>query len=357
MNKIGLFLVSLLALFSCENTVLNPVLKEVDSTWLIPASEVKDGGVGRDGIPSIDNPTYSVAEKQEVLFDHELVTGVFVNGVAVAFPHKILDYHEIVNTQHGGFSYALTFCPLTGTSLVYPREIEGKVTTYGVSGLLYNSNLIIYDRESETLWSQMMLKGVRGKHIEKSKDFTQVIETTWKTWNSWYPNSLVLDPPNGKPRSYDIYAYGGYRTNHDLVLFPPAYDFTVYPRKERLLGVVIGKKMYYYRFNLFQNGVNFKPVRAGQNQLLIFADPEKNYMLAYSARTEKGKEIQVKEAFQDQQQAKLFEDTEGNIWSIFGIAIEGPLKGEKLLSYPNFIGFSFAMAAFYPNDFIDRSGI
>lgn len=346
----------LLALIGCEQEkIANDKVSPELSEWSIPAEEVRDGGVGRDGIPSIDNPTYTLASDQEVVFEEELVTGIVVNGKAVAFPHKILDYHEIVNAELEGFHYAVSFCPLTGTSIVYPREIDGNTFEFGVSGLLFNSNLIMYDRKTESFWPQMMFQAVRGERKGDVSEYYQVIETTWENWKMWYPESLVLDPPNGQNRSYDVYAYGGYRTNHDLVLFPPKNDFTGYPRKERILGVVDNGKMFYFRFNQFENGFNFKEAILRDKNVLVFGSTEKNYLFAYRNITEEGKTVSVINAFNDQKGGRLFEDTEGNVWSVAGEVISGPNVGAKLERIQNYIGYSFAMAAFYPNDFLDRT--
>jgi hypothetical protein len=357
MDKL-IFLLLIIVCVACdteEGPVL-PTAQNDNEEWLIPIEEVRDGGVGRDGIPSIDNPTYSAATEQEVVLDDELVTGTLINGIPVAFPHKILDYHEIVNAEHGDFAYALSFCPLTGTSIIYPRDINGSKTTFGVSGLLFNSNLILYDRRSESLWSQMMLQSVNGPLLEQETPFIQVIEATWAAWKTWYPETLVLDPPNGRPRSYDQYPYGGYRENQDFLLFPTKSDFSDIPQKERILGVVANGRMSYIRFNRFKNGVKYLRVKIQQDDYLIFGDATDRALFAYSATTENGDLIEVDELFDDRTGGRLFKDTAGNAWSIFGEAISGPLQGQKLQRRQNFVGYTFAMASFYPDDFFNKDG-
>jgi hypothetical protein len=356
MNKLILLLLIMICV-ACgneEGSIL-PAVQE-NKEWLIPIEEVRDGGVGRDGIPSIDNPTYSTATEQEVVLDYELITGVLIDGIPVAFPHKILDYHEIVNTEHGDFAYALSFCPLTGTSIVYPRDINGSRTTFGVSGLLFNSNLILYDRGTESLWSQMMLQSVNGPLMEQEIPFTQVIEATWAAWKAWYPKTLVLDPPNGRPRSYDQYAYGGYRENQDLLLFPVKSDFSDIPQKERILGIVANGRMSYVRFNQFENGVKHLRIKIQQDDYLIFGGATDRALFAYLATTENGDSVEVDELFDDRTGGRLFKDTEGNAWSIFGEAISGSLQGQKLQQKQNFVGYTFAMASFYPDDFFNKDG-
>lgn len=350
------FAIIFVACLACETTQDGGVVpgNQETSKWLIPIDEVRDGGVGRDGIPSIDNPTYSSVAEQQVVLDDELISGVLINGIPVAFPHKIMDYHEIVNAEHDGFPYALSYCPLTGTSIVYPRNVNGEKTTFGVSGLLFNSNLILYDRSTESLWAQMMWQAVNGPLIEKETPFTQVIETTWEVWKKWYPETLVLDPPNGQPRSYDLYPYGGYRENHDFLLFQPKNDYDAVPRKERILGIVNGGSMEYFRFNQFVNGIQHQRIKIQRDDYLVFGNEVSKYMFAYLAITESGESIEVAKVLDDQVNGRLFRDTNGNVWSVFGEALSGSLKGQKLQQRRNFIGYSFAMAAFYPDDFFNR---
>jgi len=113
----------------------------VSSTdWLIPQSEVFDGGPGKDGIPSVDNPNFSAIAEIDFLDPQDLVVAIKAGDEIKVYPHPILDWHEIVNDEINGIPLALTYCPLTGTAIAWKRTINGKETTFGVSGLLYNSN-------------------------------------------------------------------------------------------------------------------------------------------------------------------------------------------------------------------------
>ena len=130
--------------------------------WLIPVGEVFDGGPGKDGIPALSNPQLVASSEVSFLGDGDLVIGVVIGGVARAYPHVILDWHEIINDQVGGEAYSLTYCPLTGSGIGWDRALSANATTFGVSGKLYNSNLIPYDRETDSYWSQMKLQCVFG---------------------------------------------------------------------------------------------------------------------------------------------------------------------------------------------------
>ena len=137
------------------------------SSWLIPIDEVKDGGPGKDGIPSIDSPKFVFVNDAgaEYLNGSDLVVG-YVNGDVVrAYPHQILDWHEVVNDKVGNDNITISYCTLTGTAFGWKSMTNGTQSTFGVSGLLYNSNLILYDRNTDSYWSQLGLKCVNGNLI------------------------------------------------------------------------------------------------------------------------------------------------------------------------------------------------
>ena len=135
--------------------------------WLIPQGEVRDGGPGKDGIPALVAPQRVTINDptNHYLTDDDLVLGFYNEGSVVAYPHAILDWHEIINDRVGGQAIAVTYCPLTGTGIGWGSILNGEETTFGVSGLLYNSNLIPYDRKSGSNWSQIRLECVNGPLI------------------------------------------------------------------------------------------------------------------------------------------------------------------------------------------------
>ena len=174
------------------------------SAWLIPVNEVFDGGPGRDGIPSVDKPVFITADDpaNSYLLDNDLVVGIKIGNVVRAYPHPILDWHEIINDKIGANALALTYCPLTGSAVAWNRIINGTETTFGVSGLLYNTNLIPYDRLTQSNWSQMKLQCVNGELIGQTPQLFNIVETTWKTWKELYPNTLVVSTNTGFSRPY-----------------------------------------------------------------------------------------------------------------------------------------------------------
>ncbi|MEM9937151.1 MAG: DUF3179 domain-containing protein, partial [Bacteroidota bacterium] len=191
-----------------------------NNSWLIPQELVFDGGPGKDGIPSIDNPAFISVNEVDFLDDNDLIIGFREGDVVRGYPHPILDWHEIVNDEVGNTKIALTYCPLTGTASGWNRVINGTETTFGVSGLLYNTNLIPYDRNTDSNWSQMRLDCVQGTLRGTAVDLLPVLETSWSTWKKLYPTAEVLSTNTGFSRNYSRYPYGDYRTNDNNLIFP-----------------------------------------------------------------------------------------------------------------------------------------
>ena len=128
--------------------------------WLIDRTKIFDGGPGKDGIPALENPDMASigSSDLDILTDEDLVLVYKSGSVVKAYAHPILDWHEIINDEINGEHIAITYCPLTGTGIGWGREINSEVTTFGVSGLLFETNLIPYDRLTDSNWSQMYNK-------------------------------------------------------------------------------------------------------------------------------------------------------------------------------------------------------
>lgn len=320
----------------------------IDPEWSVPINEVFDGGPGKDGIPSVDAPQFTdVRGGNSFLVDEELVVGIKIGNQVKAYPHQILDWHEIVNDSLGGRYFALNYCPLTGTASAWDRELNGELTTFGVSGLLYNSNLIPYDRATNTNWSQLLFKGINGENKDQNADLIQVIETQWATWKAMYPQTQVMTLETGFNRRYDIYPYGSYKTNSTL-LFPVIPENDEFEPKERFLSVIVGDFSRAYSFTAV-NHASIE-VRSGIYagiDLAMVGSESMNFMVAYGTKMLDGTVLQLS-AVQDELPI-VMKDTEGNKWDVFGEAVSGPRKGSKLRQLKQTIGYWFAIAAFYPN--------
>lgn len=163
------------------------------------------GVVGQDSIPAIDEPKMVAADEME-MDDGEIVFGLARNGVARAYPQRILVWHEIANDVVGGEPLTISYCPLTGTAMGFRRGD----TTFGVSGNLVNSNLVMYDRETESLWPQMLATAVKGDMTGEVLREFRLVWTTWGAWREAHPETEVLSERTGYSRNYGRDPYGSY---------------------------------------------------------------------------------------------------------------------------------------------------
>ncbi|MEF8785126.1 MAG: DUF3179 domain-containing (seleno)protein [Haloarculaceae archaeon] len=200
------------------------------------AENAVSGGVPKDGIPSIDDPAFEDAsDADERLDPDDPVFGVELGGQARAYPQYILVRHEIVNDELAGYNIAVTYCPLTGTAMGFDRGDD----EFGVSGMLVNSNLIMYDRVSESWWPQVLGTLVRGENdafLGRSLREFRVTWTTWERWRTVHEDTEVLTEDTGEPVSYNRDPYGtynprgGYYKNQNLLFSPLREDDRHHPK-------------------------------------------------------------------------------------------------------------------------------
>ncbi len=243
--KAGLILSALLLSSTVNSKEINGF--DLDDA-LIPANQIFSGGPEKDGIPAIDNPKFIKIRAASFMKDSDRVLGITINGTSKAYPIKILNWHEIVNDSIAGVSFAITYCPLCGTGIAFDSNINGQILNFGVSGLLYNSDVLLYDRETGSLWSQLLSKAVTGNHKGTNLKSLPTIHTTWANWKQLQPSSLILSTETGYKRSYSKSPYSGYEQSRDLY-FPVTNKAPArYHPKEKVLGLTLGKKSKAYPF-------------------------------------------------------------------------------------------------------------
>ncbi|MCA9010575.1 MAG: DUF3179 domain-containing protein [Planctomycetaceae bacterium] len=204
----------------------------------IPREQFHRGGPAKDGIPAISTPQLISAADATFLKPEDRVIGVVLKDLARAYPIRILNYHEIVNDRIDTTPIAVTYCPLCDSACVFDRRTPLGEREFGVSGLLYNSNVLMYDRRSkpESLWSQVRATGVTGPGMEKPLKTLPVELTTWTDWKERYPASEVLSLDTGHRRDYSSSPYSSYFTTPQL-MFPVNHEDNRLPRKTRVLGI------------------------------------------------------------------------------------------------------------------------
>ncbi|MBA3562582.1 MAG: DUF3179 domain-containing protein [Gammaproteobacteria bacterium] len=196
-------------------------LRDLEAQGIDPAEftridldQLLDGGPPKDGIPSIDEPRFDRADETP-FGDDALVLGLVVDGDARAYPYGILNWHEIVNDTVGGVPVTITYCPLCDTGIVFERGDR----TFGVSGKLYQSCLVMYARDTETLFAQPWGLGIVGPEVDQSLDRLPVVKTTLGAWRERHAGTRVLSVDTGHRRDYFESPYGTYDRNRELV-FP-----------------------------------------------------------------------------------------------------------------------------------------
>jgi len=190
------------------------------------------GCPARDCIPSIDEPEYVSAEAADAyVAADELVMAIEHNGDKRAWPIRVLDRHEIVNDVIGGDPIAVTWCPLCGSGLAFRRELDGEVVEFGVSGVLHDSDLVMYDRTTESLWQQITGEAIMGPALGKTLDEVPVTITTWKRWREAHSDTQVLSLDTGFEIDYgDQRRYADYEQSERLPFPPSRRDLSIHPK-------------------------------------------------------------------------------------------------------------------------------
>lgn len=239
------------------------------------ADSMLAGGPGKDGIPAIDHPRFSdAASAESFLTPADIVFGVYHHGQARAYPQRILVWHEIVNDSLGGEGLSITYCPLTATAVGFKRGD----TTFGVSGKLLNSNVVMYDRASDSHWSQIAGIAIDGNAKGHSLAEVRVVWTTWSKWKSRYPHTQVLTRATGALRNYNRDPYGSYGPvggyyASPAPLFPVMHSDNRLSAKQMVLGFRTGQiAVAVERSYLQQQGS--VPFQHGDEHFLIIWDEQ-----------------------------------------------------------------------------------
>lgn len=335
-----------LLLFGCDRGggTLIEGLDTSEDSCIIPTNLFADGGVGKDGIPSLENPVLVGADEVNYLNDGSRVIGLVVEGRAIAVPHNILWWHEIANFDLGGQHLAVTYCPLTGSSMIFDRSVVGGAT-FGVSGLLFQNNLTMYDRNRDvSLWPQMSRQSGCGDRPGTPLPMWAAMEMTWAGWQALYPDTEVVSQRTGFTRNYTPtgYPYGTYENPDNAgLLFDMPIDARR-PPKERLLGIPGDDGGVAFPFGALDEG---GPVFATHTQvdgddIVVFWSRTAQGAMAYY--TDGGRTfIAEGEQFVD--------SATRSTWRLDGRAIEGPEAGAQLAPVAEaYVAFWFAWAAFHP---------
>ncbi|CAN5718146.1 DUF3179 domain-containing protein [soil metagenome] len=314
---------------------------------LIPLRKIQSGGPPKDGIPSIDSPQFVGSDDwdEQRFDDDQFVLGVEVNGERRAYPFQIMVWHELVNDEIAGVPILASYCPLCGSAIAFVREIETdsgrEAVEFGVSGKLYNSDLLMYDRKTDSYWSQLTGTAVVGELTGQRLDFYPSELMTWGDWKNTYPDSVVLTRSTGFNRDYDNPPYAGYDESPGIWFPVTATDDRLH-EKTRVTGVELSLTNFaaYPDDLVAEHGPVNDEVRGVP--LLVFANPAAGDNVVVFLREVDGQTLQ----FSMDDEGLVDEET-GSRWTYDGLAVSGELEGAQLEQVDTIKGFWFAWYAFH----------
>lgn len=317
--------------------------------------EIISGGVPRDGIPPIDNPTFdSIEMANEWLNPQSPVVAVEIDGIARAYPLAIMTRHEIVNDNFSNTAVAITFCPLCNSAIVFDRAVNGEVYRFGVSGLLRNSDLIMWDDKTQSWWQQFTGEGIVGVHTGDQLEIFPSIVVGYSEFVEQFPEGEVLST-NG--RNYGSNPYAGYDSSTSPFLFRGELDDRL-PATARVLAGEFGDDLIAYPFDVLQEARVINDT-VGDLDVVAFWQPGATSALDRSSiddsrdvgmaalynRDLNGEVLM----FSINMDGEIVDNQTSSVWNVFGTAISGELEGSQLEQLRAFPHFWFAWAAFHPD--------
>jgi hypothetical protein len=332
----------------------------------VPLAEILPGGPPKDGIPAIDAPRFvSVDAADRWLGDREPLAVVRIGDQVRAYPLQILIWHEIVNDVVGGEPIAVTFCPLCNTTLAFSRRLDGRTLDFGTTGRLRHSDLVMYDRQTETWWQQATGEGIVGALAGRRLTFVPAPVIAWSDLKRVHPSALVLSRETGHRRDYGRNPYPGYdgRAGPIREFFADALDRRL-PAMERVVTLGDERESVAIPFSVLAES-RVGAVRLGAETLVVLWSP--GAASAVDAPTvAEGRDVGSAAVFKAALGDRVlrftpsagdggFRDLEtGSRWDIAGRAVRGPLAGRQLEEVPHGEHFWFAWIAFRPRTTLIR---
>lgn len=318
-------------------------------------------GAAPDQIRAIDQPRFDTpSEAKPLLPPSSLVVGLARGEQAHAYPIDLLSLHEVVNDVVGGLPVAVTWCPLCSSALAYERRLGGRVLVFGVSGYLYHANQILFDRQTGSLWSQLLGGAVTGRYRGTSLTAVPILETTWAEWLAAHPRTSVLSIRHDmrasdftRPHSYASSrgveeSDQPYATYTDRVGFYFSHRVRGIADGSRVLGLVVAGRAKAYALSLLARQGWTEDRLSGEPVLLVY-DSDANAGAAYS-RVVRGRTLSFNRAGRF-----LVDRQTRSRWSRrSGRAVAGPLAGTVLRRLTSTNPFWFAWRAFHPQTAVER---
>lgn len=328
---------------------------------LVDVEQIRSGGPPPDGIPPIDEPRFVRPGSVRNLEDQEPVIALELDGDTRAYPLQILTWHEIVNDTVAGVPVAVTYCPLCNTAVVYDRRLGDRVLDFGTSGSLYQSALVMYDRQTESLWAHFTAQGIVGVLAGERLDTYPASIVSWASWRDAHPDGLVLSRDTGFDRDYGRNPYPGYDdVERQPFLFSGEVDGRL-AAMERVVAVGRDTEPVAVRLDALDNAGVIGLTVDGE-AITVWHLPGTGSALDASD-TASGRDIGATGVFRPEAAGRqltferdgddFVDDETGSRWDIFGTAVDGPLSGEQLEAVEHVDTFWFAWAAYQPDTRIE----
>ncbi|GMR13124.1 MAG: DUF3179 domain-containing protein [Gemmatimonadota bacterium] len=349
----GLLMIGLSACGGGDGGGLVDTPDAAEAQCTIDLDELLETGVGRDNIPALINPKFVLADDAEAdyLLPLDRVIGFLVGDRVLAIPHNILWWHEVLNLNLPEGKFLVTYCPLTGSAIAFDRSAVGGVD-FGVSGLLFRNNQVMFDRARPvTLWPQMMGTGVCGPKTGTVLPRIAVTEMTWRAWLEHHPDTEVISSETGWSRDYTQYPYGDYEDLDAPPFLPQRFDQTRQP-KERVMAIEgrDGGVLAFPFLELDQLGeLGVVNAEVDGEPFLVVWDRVAESAFTFSRISDRpapGSDAPLTFRVED---GKILDNETGSEWARTGQAVAGELAGAVLPGHPgSMIAFWFAWSAFHP---------
>ena len=328
------------------------------SLHTVPYEEFLSGGVAPDGIPPLDDPKFeSIEQADSWLRDVHPVVALEINGQARAYPLAVLTWHEIANDTLGGVPVSVTFCPLCNSAIAFDRRLDGAVLDFGVSGNLRNSDLVMWDRQTESWWQQLTGEGIVGAYAGYQLELVPAQIVSWSDFKAAFPGADVLSRDTGYTRRYGQNPYAGYdRADQSPFLFRGELDGRLLPMERVAALELDGQPLAFPFLALERERVVHYPAEQPEIVVLFQQGTASALDRQTIADSRDVGSTGVFEAALDGQELSFraegggfVDDQTGSTWNVLGQALSGPLVGQSLTPVVHGNHFWFAWAAFAPD--------
>ncbi len=333
MKNLFLFLILIFTLTGCNSSDDGSITgsTNLEYKWSIPTENIS-GSLNL--FPLANNPIMTAVKDIDFIASNSRVAMVRFGNETRIYPYSFISKYEAVNDKIDDVTFTMTYCPNTKSGLVFDRKFKIDNFTIRASGYLYQDNQVLIDAESDTFWSQMLIKCVKGKYAGERINTFNFVETRWSTVKEFFPDALVFTNTSIKNKSAD--------TKKDNIV---KGDLTF-----GILDLKLSQNesVHLFPYDGFTENTKLKTVRISNEEILVIGNKEKQFITSY---INDNSQVDFK-VLQDQFPI-IMEDSNGNKWDVFGIAISGSRKGDQLESLPSFFALGWAWESFYTDVVIE----